>query len=42
MLVLRPTNLGDLPIHNQAIHEAQKPPEDITNSFEVADIGAFD
>jgi hypothetical protein len=42
MLVFRPTNLGDLPIHNQAIHQAQKPPEDITDSLEVAGIGAFD
>jgi hypothetical protein len=42
MLVFRPTNLGDLPIHNPAIHQAQKPPEDITDSLKVAGIGAFD
>jgi hypothetical protein len=42
MLVLEPTNLGDIPIHNQAIHEAHKPPEDIADSLEVAGIGSFD
>ncbi|XP_021305793.1 uncharacterized protein LOC110431714 isoform X3 [Sorghum bicolor] len=36
-----PVCLGELPIHNQAIHEAQKPSEDITDSLEVAGVGAF-